>query len=175
MVNYKTIKTDDLIIYSNPNFGELYAFKDENDKLWFIANDVFKAMDYEVSAITQKLKCFNESEVGTIRLSFCKSFNHKRRTMSYNAVEEFAHKSRKPKANEFLAWVKSEVANNDVNNQKESTTTNTTMNVDNDNNLTTFTNDMFGNIRTYVDEDNKIWFIAKDICDILEQVIVDKL
>lgn len=112
MVNYKTIKTDDLIIYSNPNFGELYAFKDGDNKLWFIANDVFKAMDYEVPAITQKLKCFNESEVWTIRLSFCKNFNHKRRTMGYNAVEKFANKSKKPKAKEFLAWIKSEVDNN---------------------------------------------------------------
>lgn len=133
MINHKTVKTDDLIIYSNPNFGELHAFKDEDDKLWFIANDVFRAMNYEVSAITQKLKCFNESEVGTIRLSFCKSFNHKRRTMSYNAVEEFACKSRKPKAKEFLAWVKLEVVNNEVNSDKEAITTNTTMNIDNNN------------------------------------------
>ena len=170
---------DELRIFESPKFGSVRCFVLDG-KPWFGAVDVCKTMGMNATNVTQILK----------RLSADEWTSHKAMTpkglqtmnmFSESGVMNVVSRSRKPIAPEVGKWFQNEVfpalnaqQPTDTDCEPDDTDSDTVRDTDSEippavgnDELRTFTNSEFGDVRTDVDKDGKVLFCAKDVATAL--------
>ena len=170
---------DELRIFESPKFGSVRCFI-LNGKPWFGAVDVYKAMGMSATNVTFVLKRLNADEWTHHKVMMSNGLRPQTLLSESGVMNAVSH-SQKPIAPEVGKWFQDEVfpalnaqQPTDADYEPDDTDSDTVRDTDSvippavgNDELRTFTNSEFGDVRTDVDKDGKVLFCGSDVATAL--------
>lgn len=144
---------NNLQIFTNENFGSIRSVE-INDKPYFVANDIARALGYKRPADAVTMHC-----KGSVKYSIHTPGGvQEAKVIPIDDLYRLITKSKLPETEKFESWVISEIIPKINNNDN---------NLQVNDNVCIYRNDLFGEMRT-VSINNIGWFCLSDICRALE-------
>jgi prophage antirepressor-like protein len=172
------ITSNSLRCFENPEFGILRVVKREGGVPWFMAKDVCRALEIQNTSDSVR-KELEEDEKG-IATIYTLGGTQELLTISEPGLYTLIFRSRKPGAKRFQKWLAGVVLPSIRKHSSDSLQQATSAGEAElptccEAHLPAITNDMsvfdspeFGSVRVAKGEDGEPWFVAKDVCRVLE-------